>query len=131
MMVCFRLFAGLTSFSSARYMAACDVLVMPWNKSEWVRACNPVKLKEYLAVGRPVVSTDFHELSSYDGLVSVAATAEEFARAIRAGLERPADPGAGRERVRHETWRAKALELLARLRDSGLVPASRASTPMR
>jgi glycosyltransferase involved in cell wall biosynthesis len=115
----------------ARYMAASDVLVMPWNRSEWVRACNPVKLKEYLAVGRPVVSTDFHELRSYDGLVSVAATAEEFARAIRAGLERPADPGPGRERVRHETWRAKALQFLERLSDVGLVPTSRSSAPMR
>lgn len=28
----------------AGYMAACDVLLMPWNRSDWIRACNPVKL---------------------------------------------------------------------------------------
>ena len=63
--------SNLTS-SVADYMAACDVLIMPWNRSEWIRACNPVKLKEYLAVGRPVVTTHFEELRRYDGLVQVA-----------------------------------------------------------
>jgi hypothetical protein len=32
------------------YMAAMDVLIMPWNDSDWIKACNPIKLKEYLAV---------------------------------------------------------------------------------
>ncbi len=109
----------------ARYMAASDVLIMPWNRSDWVRACNPVKLKEYLAVGRPVVSTDFHELGSYAGLVRVATSAEEFAGAIRSSLDHPGDPGPGRERVRRETWQRKAREFLDRLRDEGLTPASR------
>jgi glycosyltransferase involved in cell wall biosynthesis len=108
----------------ARYMAASDVLVMPWNRSEWVRACNPVKLKEYLAVGRPVVSTDFHELRSYAGLVQVAHGPEAFAQAIRAALARPPAPEAGRERVRHETWQRKAREFLDRLADDGIIPSS-------
>src|SRR5690606_25451344 len=60
------------------YMAACDVLIMPWNRSEWIRACNPVKLKEYLAVGRPVVSTSFAELARYEGYVEVADGPEAF-----------------------------------------------------
>ena len=73
----------------SRYMAASDVLIMPWNKSDWIEACNPVKLKEYLAVGRPIVSTGFYELRSYEGLVRVASTAEEFATEIRAALRIP------------------------------------------
>lgn len=101
----------------ADYMAACDVLVMPWNNSEWIRACNPVKLKEYLAVGRPVVSTPFAELEHYRGLVSVAPTAAAFARAIREALADPGDSGPRRERVRDETWRAKAERVLELLMD--------------
>ncbi len=92
----------------ASYMAAMDVLIMPWNDSEWIRACNPVKLKEYLAVGRPIVSTDFPALAKYRDLVRVAATPGEFAAAIRDALVAPYNAGAARARVATESWDAKA-----------------------
>ncbi len=105
--------------SVARYMAACDVLIMPWNSSPWIQACNPVKLKEYLAVGRPIVSTDFHELRQYEGFVQVAGDAESFATAIGEALSRPFDPQPGRDRVRHATWTAHAQRVLEILRSAG------------
>ncbi|GAG08945.1 unnamed protein product, partial [marine sediment metagenome] len=36
-----------------------DVAIMPWRQNRWIEACNPIKLKEYLALGKPVVSTPF------------------------------------------------------------------------
>jgi len=109
----------------ARYMAACDVLIMPWNQSDWIAACNPVKLKEYLAVGRPVVSTWFQELDRYDGLVRVARNADEFARAVKDAIDSPGDPGPGRTRVRDQTWRAKSGQVLAELERLGLRAAGK------
>ncbi len=94
------------------YMAACDVLIMPWNRSPWIEACNPVKLKEYLAVGRPIVSTRFAELRHYDGVVSVAAGADAFAGAIRQALLDPGDPAPRRERVRSESWSSRVDGIL-------------------
>lgn len=96
----------------ADYMAAADCLIMPWNTSDWIKACNPIKLKEYLAVGRPVVTTDFDALNGWRDLVAVAKGAEAFAAAIRHAIESPADARAARERVAHETWDDKA-DLLA------------------
>lgn len=113
--------------SVAAYMAACDVLIMPWNSSPWIRACNPVKMKEYLAVGRPVVSTPFDELAHYRGFITEAQGAEAFVAAIRAALENPGDAAQRRLRVERETWKAKgdsALETLAQL---GFTPAGRPS----
>ncbi|TVQ58848.1 MAG: glycosyltransferase [Phycisphaerales bacterium] len=106
----------------AGYMAACDVLIMPWNRSPWIEACNPVKLKEYLAVGRPVVTTRFHELGWYEGLVRVAHDAESFAAEIRAALASTHDAAPGRDRVRSATWTAHASRVLEALRESGLTP---------
>ncbi len=99
----------------AEYMAACDVLIMPWNSSDWIRACNPVKLKEYLAVGRPVVSTPFEELQRYEGFVRVAKDSRQFAQHIREVLADPPDPRLLRERVRRETWAAKGQTVLEAL----------------
>ncbi|MDY7107301.1 MAG: glycosyltransferase [Planctomycetota bacterium] len=106
----------------ASYMAACDVLIMPWRRSDWIEACNPIKLKEYLATGRPVVSTDFPELRSYEGLVRSARDAGEFAEAIIAALRGPHDPRPGRARVRAERWSAKARSVLDELAACGCVP---------
>ncbi|MCF6285171.1 MAG: exosortase, partial [Candidatus Hydrogenedentes bacterium] len=104
----------------ASYMAACDVLIMPWNRSPWIKACNPVKLKEYLAVGRPVVTTSFDELSHYDGFVAVAEDAPGFVREIRTALDSPPNVAVLRERVAQETWAAKATAVLEHLQETGV-----------
>lgn len=106
-----------------RYMTGCDVLIMPWNRSRWVEACNPVKLKEYLAVGKPVVSTDFPELRNYEGLVSIADDATSFAKAIRSALSAPHNAQPGRERIRQENWETKAGIILGELAGRGILPA--------
>ncbi len=108
----------------AAYMAACDVLIMPWNQNEWIRACNPVKLKEYLAVGRPVVSTPFEELRRYDSFVVAARDAPAFAAAVRAAVG-SGDAARLRARVADQTWRAKADLFLGGLRGSGLAAQRR------
>lgn len=104
------------------YMAGCDVLIMPWNQNDWIEVCNPVKLKEYLATGRPVVSTPFPELAQYVGHVAVASTAADFAQAIKDALAAKGDGDARRERVRLHTWERKAQKLLETLGDQGFYP---------
>ncbi len=119
----------------ARYMAAMDVLIMPWNDSEWIKACNPIKLKEYLAVGRPVVTTDFPALGRYRELVRVANGPAAFAAAIRQALTEPYDARTGPAAVASEGWDAKAGYLLENLigiagevasQQSAAVPSPRA-----
>lgn len=112
----------------ARYMAAMDVLIMPWNNSEWIKACNPIKMKEYLAVGRPVVTTDFPALDGWRDLVRVAGDAETFAAHVRAALAEPYDPAPARARVAPETWDAKAESILAAVRDLGFADTPAAAS---
>jgi glycosyltransferase involved in cell wall biosynthesis len=109
------------------YMAAADVLIMPWRQNEWIRACNPVKLKEYLAVGRPIVTTWFEELRRYEGYVNVAKGPGEFARAIRAAAGQERDSQRLRARVRADTWHDKADAVAAELARQGVRLGSVAS----
>ena len=95
----------------AHYMAAMDVLIMPWNASEWIQACNPIKLKEYLATGRPVVTTDFPALGRYRDLVRVAKGPKDFAIEILKAITEPYDAEIARARVATEGWDAKAQYL--------------------
>jgi hypothetical protein len=101
------------------YAKCFDVCFMPWQQNEWIAACNPVKLKEYLALGKPIVSTPFDELNKYKGLIEVASDSGSFAQAVRKAY-RENDPelvSTRQRRVRHCTWDAKAKEVLLALHE--------------
>ncbi|MGI8693466.1 MAG: glycosyltransferase, partial [Geodermatophilaceae bacterium] len=91
-----------------------DVAIMPWLDNDWIRLCNPIKLKEYLALGLPVVSIDYPQLHAYDGLVSVARGGDEFVAALRAALETGGvgTPELRRAAVLDASWDAVAERLL-------------------
>lgn len=106
---------GKRSYEEIPHYGKCfDVCIMPWNQNDWIKACNPIKLKEYLALGKPVVSTPFPELEHYNGVVRSAKSADEFAAAIRESLAQsdPELPARRRERVREHSWRSKAQQIL-------------------
>ena len=94
-----------------------DVAIMPWRQNRWIEACNPIKLKEYLALGKPIVTTPFRELDFYEGLVYKATGAREFAERIGQALQEDslARRDARRRRVENETWEAKAKKVLETL----------------
>jgi glycosyltransferase involved in cell wall biosynthesis len=105
----------------AGYMAAMDALIMPWNRSEWIKACNPIKLKEYLAVDRPVITTDFPALDPWRDAVHVADDVPAFVNAIHSALRGPlADRADILLRLRSETWDAKADDVRRALFGLGL-----------
>ncbi|MBW4716980.1 glycosyltransferase [Saccharothrix obliqua] len=97
------------------YGSAFDVAIMPWQDNNWIKHSNPIKLKEYLALGLPVVSTDFAELAAYRDRVRAASGAAEFVEAVRVTLAegglRPAS--ALRASVARYSWRSRAAELVA------------------
>lgn len=107
-----------------RYMAAADVLIIAMPDNEWIRHANPVKLKEYLAVGRPVVSTNNAEVDAWCDVVRATRTKDEFVKAIQAALREPHDPSPGQARVREHTWNAQAGRALEALAHVGLAPVS-------
>lgn len=97
-----------------RYAAEFDVGLMPWLQTEWIERCNPIKLKEYLALGFPVVSTPFPELAPYADMVTAAAPAD-FADAVTAVLaEGPvaaAEVQRRRDLMSESTWDAIAEQV--------------------
>ncbi len=92
-----------------------DVALMPWLDNEWIRFANPIKLKEYLALGLPVVSTEYPEVEAYRHQVMVAADRDSFVAEVEHALASPGDPDARIAFVQPFSWagRAKALMTLA------------------
>ena len=86
---------------------------MPWLQNDWIRSCNPIKLKEYLALGLPVVTTDFPEVRQYSEVLRVAGSPEEFISMIRQTVEDggASTPAARRDAVSDSSWDAVADRL--------------------
>lgn len=92
---------------------AFDVGLIPFRINELTLNVNPIKLREYLAAGLPVVSTPLPEVMSYQPLVAVADTAEGFVAACeRAMAENSSEQIARRQAImKAETWQAKVEHL--------------------
>ncbi|HYH37492.1 MAG TPA: glycosyltransferase family 1 protein [Azospirillum sp.] len=72
-----------------RYLSGWDVAVMPFAMNESTRFISPTKTPEFLASGRPVVSTPVRDVvRTYGntGLVHIAATPNEFVAACEKAL---------------------------------------------
>jgi hypothetical protein len=107
----------------AHYGAAFDVCLMPWLQNEWIAHCNPVKLKEYLALSKPVVSTPFPELERFADVCYTASGEEAFAKAIDLALAEDDDERRAerRNRAAAHTWDMKFQHVLDLLGAKGII----------
>jgi glycosyltransferase involved in cell wall biosynthesis len=102
---------GTLPFESLPYLARdAAVLVMPYADMPVTRAMQPLKLKEYLATGKPVVVRDLPATREWSDSMDMADTAEKFAQAVclrvKTGL--PASQQAARAKLTGESWAEKA-----------------------
>lgn len=95
------------------YCKGFDVGMIPYRIDERMTFVNPLKLREYLSAGVPVVSTPVPEVARYAHLAHVAATPAEFVAAIEQAIGEagPAARGARSAAMKDETWSARVAEV--------------------
>ena len=103
------------------YLAAMDVCLIPFRSTALTRGVNPNKLWEYLAMGKPVVSTDFSPfVHEYAAVVRVGPTPEAFIAEVRAVLAAPAsaaDIEQRRDVARRHGWDESASRMVSLIRE--------------
>jgi ADP-heptose:LPS heptosyltransferase/glycosyltransferase involved in cell wall biosynthesis len=101
-----------------RVLRDIDVCLVPYQSTPLTQSCNPLKVFEYLASGRPVVSTPLEGLFVHGDAVIRAAGADEFIRAIDRALAHPTEGLQERLAVaRANSWEDRADRLEALLED--------------
>jgi len=99
------------------YVAHMDVNTMLYRAdgAGWWHAGYPLKLHEYLAVGKPVVSADIAAVREFDGVVSLARGVAAWEAAIGAALKDEDEAVVAKRRTiaRQNSWdgRVDTLEL--------------------
>lgn len=95
------------------YCKGFDLGLIPYRIDERMTYVNPLKLREYLSAGLPVVSTPVPEVKRYADRVRIAATPAEFVTACEAALrEGGATERAARSAaMKDETWSARVASV--------------------
>ena len=99
------------------YCKGFDAGMIPYRIDERMTFVNPLKLREYLSAGVPVVSTPVPEVVRHAHLCRVADGPEAFVAALDAALAE-AGPAARRARsdaMAQETWSARVAEVTRRI----------------
>jgi len=89
---------GKTYAQLPAYLSGWDVALMPFAMNESTQFISPTKTPEYLAGGKPVVSTPVRDVVRHYGQlegVKIASTPDEFVAACERALELARDPESG------------------------------------
>ncbi len=73
------------------YLNEMDVVLIPFKRNQITRATNPIKLYEYLSMGKPIVSTYLPELLPFNQYIYMSNNKEEFIESLSMAL-REDDP---------------------------------------
>lgn len=102
---------GPTDYAALPALAVdADVLVMPYADLPVTRAMAPLKFKEYLATGKPVVARCLPAVAQWSDGADLVETADDFVAAVSKRSEQgvEAEQLIARKRLQAESWRAKA-----------------------
>jgi glycosyltransferase involved in cell wall biosynthesis len=92
------------------YCKGFDVALNPFVINELTESVNPLKVREYLAAGLPVVSTNIPEMKNIGGC-RVAKDQFEFIRMVEDALENPGERSAISASMKNEGWEARVARL--------------------
>lgn len=108
------------------YAAGFDVCVLPWDvQNLWTSYTAPLKVREYLATGRPVVITQLAEFEHMRNVIRTARSHDEFFTQVEEALaEQGIEPARARQgSVANDTWDSR-VEWVSKLIERALAKES-------
>jgi glycosyltransferase involved in cell wall biosynthesis len=105
-------------------IAAFDVCLLPRRQSDLTRHMDPIKVYEYLSLGKPVVASPMPELDRFADLLYQAAGVDAYEAAIEKALSEPETQGsdktvqARRAVAKANTWDGRVAQIVEVLRET-------------
>ncbi len=93
---------------------ASDVCLIPFLRNDLTEAIYPLKVNEYLSCGKPVVTSNFSDLSDFTGVISVYSGADDLTSKLKNALTNTSDHAVGirKQFAAKNTWQHRAKKLM-------------------
>jgi glycosyltransferase involved in cell wall biosynthesis len=110
-------------------LATFDVCLLPLREIDFAYYCSPIQVFDYLAAGKPVVSTPVGQLERWNGLVHVVRGANAFVDAVEQALNERTPDHVARRRVfaARNTWDDRVAQITESLSEIGITLAEDSS----
>jgi len=118
-------FLGRMPYASLpSYVRAFDACLIPFRINDLTGNVDPVKLYEYWAAGKPVVTTALPELQRFAGLCYISRHEAEFLSNLEVAVRERETPGSAEKQqariavAQTNTWEARSATVVALLREA-------------
>lgn len=101
-------------YSIPNIVNSLDICIMPFKKSELVQSVNPVKIYEYLAMGKPVIALKYDETDKFGSLIYTYETEKQFEDCLYKILNRREEKDIINERInfaKKNSWKERVNKL--------------------
>jgi len=96
------------------YLSWFDICMIPFKLTDMIKACDPIKLYEFSAAGKPVVATNMEELQKFDD-VCYFMNHQNYKKIIQKAISEKDDPNLILKRqdmAKNNTWSSRADTLI-------------------
>jgi len=108
------LFLGRRAYEDVpMYLAAMDVAIIPHRIDSFIQSTNPMKMYDYLAAGKPIVTTPGAGTEAFAEVISIVDNPVAFAQSIREALKDtdPKNVARRKKAVESHTWAHRVQEM--------------------
>lgn len=95
------------------YVHSMDCCIIPFLCNKLTESIYPLKLNEYLALGKPVVSTNFSaDLTDFADVIKIADNKDEFIRSLQDEVQtdNPVSVSKRLERAKRNSWQSRIID---------------------
>jgi len=88
------------------FLTSLDVCLIPHKDSPYSRSMNPLKVYQYLASGRPIVSTEIAGIERWGNMISIAGNYQDFVEKIDEAVHQDSQEASLQrvKAVKQDTW---------------------------
>jgi len=94
-------------------MAAFDVCIIPYLVNRYTRGVLPLKFFEYLATGKPVITSPLPELNRFQPMIDIAPSAEALVRAVERRMTEDPHREQRIAQAKENSWEQRINQMLS------------------